>query len=458
MPAHPPSHRRSEHASLAEQAQRIGQIAQLLRELAGSEQRNDCEAEKQLRECAPTAGELVALSRDRNPFIRAGAVWWVRNLQGELPASVVDALHSAASDVNPHVVQAALGSAGVLRLSALREDAIHCLSDSNPAVVHSAIFALGRIGPTEMGRLIVPFLRAREQHLEKAALNALIALHYRPAIAELLHRLESFCGATRKLRGQFELPRLYLQALASLQATEAVPLLLRIASEEVGLRGLAVQTLIDLRAEVAGPALLPLLERLRHCGHEEKLCCRLIRLMLTVDYRFAIPTVRGFLEHRLPRVRITALRALARWQDRAAIPAIRRLIRDDPSAFVRPEAVTALAELAPHEALTELPTLTEDANPLVRAAVADAALRLAADHPEANAILDRLACDKASGVVRQLEQAQPRPRCSEECLPAGLHQQAPAARAFLRYWQTNHNVPPEVRQALSVVLDALRAA
>src|SRR5262249_55678745 len=161
------------------------------------------------------------------------------------------------------------------------------------------------------------------------AIAALAGLNYPAAVPPMLELLESACGMRGKQRPQLQLASKLISALGAMGATEAVPLLIRVAREEVGLRGLAVQALIDLKAEEAAPALVPLLEQLRDSSHEERLCCRLLFLMTSSNYRFAMPTVRGFLGHRQPGVRCAALKAVAGWGDRDALGEVRRVAFED---------------------------------------------------------------------------------------------------------------------------------
>jgi HEAT repeat protein len=451
-------------------ARRILLIAQNLRELSSREIETKTEAARRLNEQAPTAGELTVLMSDRNPFVRSGAAWWLRNYAGDVPSDAVSALRSAIYDPNAHVVQAALGTAGVLRLEAARDDVLACLEDASAGVIHGAIFALGRMGPPELGARVVPFLQHAESHLELAAVQALTNLRYRPAVPALLARLKACCGVVRRARSHFELPRRLIAALVGLEAREAVPLLIEIARDEIGLRGMAVQALIDLRAEEAGPALLPLLARLAQSNTEEKLCNSLLYLMTAIDYRFAAPAVRAFLEHKLAPVRCAALKAVCRWRDREASAQVRQMARHDVSAFVRPVAVTALADLLGSEAVADLDELAGDANTLVRAAVAEAIQRLEPMPEAAQPILTRLASDPAANVGRTAREAlerspQPVVMSGEMVspLPADLREQAAAARAFLARWKSElTTAPPEerqrVEQALATLLGVLREA
>jgi HEAT repeat protein len=446
-------------------------IAQNLRELSSREIEVKAEAARRLNEQTPTAGELTVLMADRNPFVRSGAAWWLRNHAGDLPSDAVSALRAAIYDPNAHVVQAALGTAGVLRLEAARDDVLACLEDPSAGVIHGAIFALGRMGPAEMGSRIVPFLQHDESHLELAAVQALTNLRYRPAAAALIARLKACCGVVRRARSHFELPRRLIAALVGMESREAVSLLIEIARDEIGLRGMAVQALIELRAEEAGPALLPLLNRLLQSTTEEKLCNSLLYLMTTIDYRFAAADVRAFLDHKLAAVRCAALKAVCRWRDRESAAQVRQMARQDASAFVRPVAVTALVDLVGAEAVADLDELANDANTLVRAAVAEAINRLDPLPESAQAILTRLAADPAANVERTAREGldrQSRPVTTASCeggspLPSDLRDQAAAARAFLLRWRSELTTAPaderqRIEQALATLLGVLREA
>lgn len=453
---------------LAAPARRMTQFAQLLRDLAGADMTASTAASRRLEERPPTAGELVVLLADRNPFVRSGAAWWLRHLASEPPTLVVDALRTATRDANPHVVQAALGTVGVLRLAAARDDTRRCLADPHPSVAHQAVYALGRIGPADEGRHLVRFLHAREAHLEKAAVVALTALRYTAAAPDLIARLERCLGVRRRLRIHFEMPRRYIQALVAFNARQVVPLLIRIARDEIGLRGIAVQGLIDLRAEEAAPALVPLLQRLRTSNTEERLCCSLLHLVTTFDYRFATGLVRSFLDHALSGVRIAALRAVAAWHDRDAVPRVRTMARHDPSAFVRPVAVSTLVDLADASSLPDLQALTEDSNALVRAAVAEALGRLAPLPADARLLLERLAADAtppvattAAHALDHRADATPTPMDASTdrtpLVPAELTDQVTAARAFLQHWRSSFpDDAGDLPRALDVVLASLR--
>ena len=254
-------------------------------------------------------------------------------------------------------------------------------------------------------------------------------------------------------------------ALVTLQVRESIPLLIRIAQDEIGLRGMAVQALIDLRAEEAAPALLPLLNRLLGSAHEEKLCCSLIFLMTAVDYRFAMPDVRAFLDHRLAGVRCAALKAVARWRDEEAVEIVRQMAHEDGSAFVRPVALTALIDLIGANALADLCALADDANSLVRAGVAESLAGLPELAPGGIELLVRLSADSAAPVARAArESLAHRPdrvpsTCAEGRTPTSpplvCAEHAAAVRAFLSRWQGEL---PEQRKDLAGALETLLRA
>jgi len=443
----------------------LGRYPLLAHELAESSSRDEAavaSATARLTALAPTPQELASLLGDRNPFVRSGAARWMRHL-GPLPREAIDALRAAIYDQNPYVVQAALGSAAILKIESVRGDAQVCLEDSNPCVVHAAIFALGKLGPSEEGARLIRFLDSEEQHLQVAAVTALAQLGYKPAAPAILRRLEAICQLLGKHRSQLNLATRFLNALVALEYREAIPTFIRIAREEVGLRGLAVQALIELRAAEAAPALVPLLQQLHESCHEEKLCCRLLYLMTVVDYRFAMPVVRSFLTHRQPGIRCAALKAVSAWNDREAADIVRQMAFQDTSAFVRPVAVTALADLLGSAALDDLELFSTDPNTLVRSATAEALGKLLAEVPQARTILNRMLGDEALAVARSAQEAllktpeplpQPSVAAASVLLPACLREQAPAARAYLRLWRSER--PPEkIALALDTLLEFL---
>ena len=56
-------------------------------------------------------------------------------------------------------------------------------------------------------------------------------------------------------RQDLKLPKLYIEVLTRLKVREGIPLLVKIAEHEVGLRGIAVEALVEMNAEEAAAIL-----------------------------------------------------------------------------------------------------------------------------------------------------------------------------------------------------------
>src|SRR5262245_31121678 len=216
---------------------RLAVIAQNLRDLSSRDAIVVAAANQRLGELTPTTAELLELLDDRDQYIRAGAAHRLRHAEGDEVAEVVESLRAAIHVSPDRVVESALGSLGYLRATAAVDDIRAFLAEPNARVVHAAIYALGRLGLPEEGQHLVRFVAAPEYHLAVATLTALVQLRYLPAIPALLDRLEKCLGAVRRSRQQFELPRKLIHALVTLRARAAVPVLVQIAQQEVGIRG-----------------------------------------------------------------------------------------------------------------------------------------------------------------------------------------------------------------------------
>jgi HEAT repeat protein len=443
---------------------RLAVIAQNLRDLCSRDSIVATSAEERLADLAPTIAELLTLLEDRDQYVRAGAAHRVRFATGDEIPIVVESLRAIVHVSSDRVVESALGSLGYLRATSTLADIRSFLEDRNPRVIHAAVYALGRLGFAEEGRNIVRFLTAEEHHLVVTTLNSLVQLRYLPAVGAILERLVHCQGCLRRSRQHFDLPRKLINSLVQLKAVEAVPTLVQIAQEEIGIRGLAVQALIDLKVPEAAPPLLPLLARLVDSPHEEKLCIGLLSLMSAVNYRFALPTIRQFLGHRQPTVRNAAIKIVSNWQDLDSADQLRAMCHQDASAFVRPVAVAGLGILLGPAALPDLEVLADDCNALVRETVARAVGRWRPLPPAGRALLERLRNDPSSG--RQAVNALayhdglegepvslPLPSVpAPESLPAELIDQAASARAFLAVWHRHAD-----DQAVSAAIETLLA-
>jgi HEAT repeat protein len=186
-----------------------------------------------------------------------------------------------------------------------------------------------------------------------------------------------------------KLPKLYIEVLARLDMRDAIPTLVEIAEREVGLRGVAVEALVEMHAEEAAAILSPLLS-----DPSNRLRRNLIEMMMQADYETALPLVRPLLRDSAITVRETALAAISKWGDLVSVDDVRNIAYSDPNPFVRPQAVITLTRLLGQEALPDLVDLADDLNLHVRRAVAQSLAEVDFLTPEARAALLRLADDE----------------------------------------------------------------
>ncbi|HOG46137.1 MAG TPA: HEAT repeat domain-containing protein [Anaerolineae bacterium] len=424
------------------QAQREAEIASCREGLRSREPRVRAQSAKRLGElhaaCLPALLEATA---DANPYVRSAAVEALGHAGPEaVNDEVIDCLLAAIDDRNSFVVVAAIRSLGWLRIAAGREQIAGCLQDHNPYVLAAAIRALARLGPPLPLERLAELLDSPNPHVRAAAARTLGALGYTPAVPRLLRNVEA--GLTRRPEGHCELAFSHIDALAQLGAREAVPLLIEIARHQVGLRSRAVLALLALQAEEAAPLLAGLL-----ADPSSELRAGLIRLMLQAGYRDALPAVRAALDDPGAAVRIAALKAVAQWQDVAALERVRELAARDRSPHVRVQAVHSLALLAGPQAAAGLAALLSDLNTRVRLAAVTELGRLQALPVEAVVGLQRLAAEEevlevaeaaraalaTLGTVPAVTAAPPPPR--PRAVPEALRGQAEALLAGLERWQ-----------------------
>jgi HEAT repeat protein len=212
-------------------------------------------------------------------------------------------------------------------------------------------------------------------------------------------------------------------ALGLLQVREAIPLLIRIAQSEVGLRGRAVQALMALGAEEAAPVLAKMLAepsgRLRES---------LVFMMIEADYRPALPLIRPLLEDQTGYLREAALQAVMKMGDAAAARQVRRMCFHEPQPFTRLRALDCLVSLLGPEAIPDLVALKDDLNTEVRRSVAAHLGSREALPPEALAALAVMAekdpDPETAGLARQALSTHP--SAADPAIPA--EQPAPAPR------------------------------
>ena len=285
---------------------------------------------------------LPALTHPR-PMVREVAAEAIGYSQKPLSPMVIDTLLAAIDDPKTFVAAAAIRTLGRRQVSTAREQISACLDDPEPPIVAAAIVALARLGDHTLASVIPDFLNSPHLVIRIAAAEAAGLLHVSAAIPGLLRFLEECITAwhTTQQHIPSRAASVAMQSLARLQARSAVPLLIEIARYIVGLRTLAVRTLIQLHAVEAAPALIPLLnEEGSHLLNE------VIRFFHTVDYRPAAPALRNVLERAMVRHRALIkklLTILVEWRDEQSIPLMSHIAANDPSAEIRHYATRCLA-------------------------------------------------------------------------------------------------------------------
>jgi HEAT repeat protein len=434
---------------LQRDAERQETIRKNVGDLSSPNPRARSEAAKRLGQLQAEPGSLLEALNDQNGFVRAAAAEALGHAAGEMRMEVIDHLLSAIDDSNDYVSSAAIRSLGFLNAESARSQIIAFLEVSNPHIVQSAILSLARLGPPDLAERLACFLDSDNKYLREAAAQAVWMLNYRAAVPKLLTNLQA--GLPLKELDDIRLARGYIDALARLQERKAIPLLTEIAQNEVGLRSVAVQALIDLNAESASPILAPMLS-----DPSSNLRMRLIKLIVKSDYRKALPAIRPLLKDTASEIRQSALDVISQWKDLASVEQVRWMCYHDPNPYVRPQAISSLVNLLESESLQDLLSLANDQNTLVRRAVAAGLGKMNNLSPEAVVALNRLAADEQVAEIAQTALSshystptatlplQPSP-LFEPLIPEELHQDIPVLMAALERWQA----------ALSTQLDSL---
>ena len=351
-------------------------------------------AAKRLGELKARPDILMSLMDDPNGFVRsASAEALGRSV--ELPApEVVSHLLAAIDDPNNYVCAAAINSLGLLQAEQAVPQIEACLTDSPPIIVQSAILALARIAPSKIQDRLPELMMSDEYLIHLAATRACGWLSYQECGQKVLQALREFLDA--KDMEDLKLPKLYIEVLARLDVTEAIPLLVEIAERDVGLRGVAVEALVEMNAEEAAAVLSPLLS-----DPSNRLRRNLIEMMMQADYDTALPLVRPLLKDSAITVRETALAAISKWQDRVSVEDVRQIAYNDPNPFVRPQAVLTLVKLLGQDALQDLVDFSEDLNLHVRRAAAQGFAEMDNLTPAARAALIQLSNDEDTAEFAQ---------------------------------------------------------
>jgi HEAT repeat protein len=323
---------------------------------------------------------IVPSLRDRSAAVRLAAIAALRHAAVDNLDDVAQELLSAIDDPDARVVGAAIHALKVLRVERARTEIIAVLDDwcraasARPGARHpfciakSAVGFLAALGPADVTEHFLPLLDLPWPEIRQCARWGITRLRYTPAAPVVIAALERRAMRATRSATDAEEARSYIRLLGALGAREAVPVLLRMARDAVGLRSTAVEALAKIDPERAGPQLVDMLD-----DPGSRLRRKLLPLMASSGQVEALPKIRTMLADADSRVRRAALRALARLRDRESVEAIRVLCHTDPNPYVRPAATWALAAVSGADAIPTLEVLATDTNAMVRR-VAGAAL------------------------------------------------------------------------------------
>jgi len=395
-------------------------------------------AAKRLGELKARPDILMSLMDDPNGFVRSAAAEALGR-SVELPEpEVLSHLLAAIDDPNNYVCAAAVNSLGLLQATQAVEQVEICLDDPHPIVVQAAILAMARIDPSRIKDRLLEFLQSDEYLIHLAAARACGWLNHKPCGLYILQSLKDFMELED--RRDLKLPKIYIEVLSRLNMTEAIPTLVDIAEREVGLRGVAVEALVEMNADEAASILSPLLS-----DPSNRLRRNLIEMMMQADYETALPLIRPLLKDSAITVRETALAAVSKWDDKVSADDVRNIAYNDPNPFVRPQAIITLAKLLGQEALPDLVDLSEDLNIHVRRAVAQGMAEVDYLTPEGKAALLRLAKDEDTAEfarealeVHDLSAIHPMPHIEEKVnvpIPEELLSRSSLLLELLEEWQ-----------------------
>jgi len=331
---------------------------------------------------------------DPNGFVRSAAAEALGRSVALPAPEVVSQLLTAIDDANNYVCAAAVNSLGLLGAVQAIPQVEACLEDEHPIVVQAAILSLARLDPERIKARLDKYLDADEYLIHLAATRACGWLVYETSGEKILDLLKAFMETGEHY--DLKLPKLYIEVLARLNIQEAIPTLVRIAEHEVGLRGTAVEALMEMKAEEAAVVLTPLLS-----DPSNRLRRNLVEMMIQADYQAALPLVRPLLKDGAITVRETALAAISKWKDMVSVEDVREMAYSDPNPFVRPQAVITLTKLLGQEVLMDLIDLSEDLNLHVRRAVARCLANVEFLTPEGKTALLRLAKDSDTAEFAQ---------------------------------------------------------
>lgn len=446
-------------------------------------------AARRLGDLQAGLGALLDALNDPAESVRAAAAMALGNFQNSqrLP-EIVDFLLAAIDDPSTRVCQTAIRSLGMLRAAEARADIETFLEDTNPYILGSAILALARLGASDLAPRLAGYLSHESNYVKMQAARAVAVLKYMPAGPEIVHLLEKTRAArmaegfsdpvARRQRGVDELYSLQnqlIRAAGELKQEAAVPLLLEIARKDIGFRGLAIEALVAIGADIDLPVLSGLLT-----DPSIYLRKRLIQLIAQHNYRPALPLLRQLLQEENVTIRVAALQAISEMRDTGSLPHIEWICHHDSNPFLRVQALQALAAMNDQpaerreDAIAHLLALADDANFQVRRSAVCQLLEWNITDNRALPVLARFAIDFptdaiTSQIITRLEALGVDPaqaaahRPSPLPAPAELAPDPAQLLSGLEAWQAALGQHPsgehqEVRAALALLIATLRRA
>ncbi len=332
-------------------------------------------AARRLGDLQAGCGALLAALSDPHENVRSAAAQALGSFRGnEREAEIIDLLLTEIDDPSEKVCQAAIRSLGTLHAEAARPEIEEFLDDPSPYITGAAVLALARLGASDQAVRLAAFLGNENRYIQMQAARAVGLLKYLPAAPEILHllqttRQERLASGQNDLQSRLEwreddlynLQNQLIRTTGELQLREAVPLLIEIAQKDIGLRGLAVEALIAIGAEIAPELLNNLLS-----DPSIYLRKRLISLMVQHNYIQALPLIRPLLRVENASTRSAALQAITQLGDSEATAEVVWMSYHDSNPFIRIQAVQSLVALCGRDALQHILALSGDANYQVR--------------------------------------------------------------------------------------------
>ena len=438
-------------------------------------------AARRLGDLQTGVSELLDTLHDPSDYVRAAAAMALGSFkEHERAEEIGEFLLAAIDDSSERVCQSAIRSLGMLQTQAARAEIETFLDDSNPYILGSAILALARLDASVLAEQLAGYIRHESAYVQMQAVRAAAILGYTQVGPEIVRLLEK-TRAARQAAGftdpsatrdrhssdLYNLQNQLIRAAGDLKLQAATPLLLDTAQKDIGFRGLAVEALIAIGAEIDPQILARLL-----ADPGVFLRKRLLALFAQYNYQHALPLLRPMLNDENFMIRVAALQALGQMRDSEAVPRITWLCSHDSNPFLRVQAVQTLVDLQGRDALATLLALTGDANFQVRrtaaaylvewqehsAAALRALAQFAVDFPE-----DTL-CPTIQSILAgcgyraehvPLPAGQP-----ERLVPLALENERDQLIALLKQWQTGLPHPASgdglaVRSAVDLLLDTL---